>query len=212
MTIFRYAYNFNFVFGGIHFFKFCLQGYCDVFLKCRAVDADGPLVRLMNLLLNKETLLNVAGWVTEYWWAVVLMGIGFIIFMGLFIKCCAVHTPSSNPKKPPARRFSETLRRPMNTLRRMRHPHAGTHHAGATGGGHHGHHPEGGGRPGRSGRSTANHGPRRGFGDGRGQHHSAPKGNNTNHIHYFRPCFKFVFNRLKPSTHSRKRRTCLIQI
>jgi hypothetical protein len=47
------------------------------------------------------------------------MGIAFIIFMGLFIKCCAVHTPSSNPKKPPARRFSETLRRPMNTFRRM---------------------------------------------------------------------------------------------
>lgn len=48
-----------------------------------------------------------------------LMGIFFIIFMGVFIKCCAVHTPSSNPKKPPARRFSETLRRPINTLRRM---------------------------------------------------------------------------------------------
>lgn len=90
-----------------------------MFLKCRAVDADGPLVRLMNLLLNKETLMNLAQWVTEYWWAVLLFGISFLIFMGLFIKCCAVHTPSSNPKKPPARRLSETLRRPMNTLRRM---------------------------------------------------------------------------------------------
>lgn len=95
------------------------QGYCDVFLKCRAVDAEGPLVRLMNLLLNKQTLQTVAQWITEFWWAVLLMGIGFIIFMGLFIKCCAVHTPSSNPKKPPARRISETLRRPMHTLRRM---------------------------------------------------------------------------------------------
>lgn len=83
------------------------------------MDADGPLVRLMNLLLDKETLLTVAQWITTYWWAVVLMGVGFVIFMGLFIKCCAVHTPSSNPKKPPARRISETLRRPMDTLRRM---------------------------------------------------------------------------------------------
>ncbi|XP_034937515.1 disintegrin and metalloproteinase domain-containing protein 10 isoform X2 [Chelonus insularis] len=99
------------------------QGYCDVFLKCRAVDAEGPLARLKNLLFNKETLLTVAQWITEFWWAVLLMGIAFIIFMGLFIKCCAVHTPSSNPKKPPARRISDTLRRPMNTLRRMRHPH-----------------------------------------------------------------------------------------
>ncbi|XP_055907029.1 disintegrin and metalloproteinase domain-containing protein 10 isoform X1 [Eupeodes corollae] len=98
------------------------QGYCDVFLKCRAVDADGPLVRLKNLLLNKETLLTVAQWVTENWYICVLMAIGFIIVMGAFIKCCAVHTPSSNPKKRPARRISETLRGPMNTLRRMRHP------------------------------------------------------------------------------------------
>jgi len=29
------------------------QGYCDVFLKCRAVDAEGPLARLKNLLFNK---------------------------------------------------------------------------------------------------------------------------------------------------------------
>lgn len=40
------------------------QGYCDVFLKCRAVDAEGPLARLKNLLFNKETLLNIAQWVT----------------------------------------------------------------------------------------------------------------------------------------------------
>ncbi|KAG5323510.1 ADA10 protein, partial [Acromyrmex heyeri] len=101
------------------------QGYCDVFLKCRAVDTEGPLARLKNLLFNKETLSSVAQWITEFWWAVLLMGIAFIIFMGLFIKCCAVHIPSTNPKKPPARRISDTLTRPMNTLRRMRHPHAG---------------------------------------------------------------------------------------
>lgn len=121
------------------------QGYCDVFLKCRAVDTEGPLARLKNLLFNKETLSTVAQWVTvsantsfgyyppgvtlrsttivyflqEFWWAVLLMGIAFIIFMGLFIKCCAVHIPSTNPKKPPARRISDTLTRPMNTLRRM---------------------------------------------------------------------------------------------
>ncbi|KYM96177.1 Disintegrin and metalloproteinase domain-containing protein 10 [Cyphomyrmex costatus] len=101
------------------------QGYCDVFLKCRAVDTEGPLARLKNLLFNKETLSSVAQWITEFWWAVLLMGIAFIIFMGLFIKCCAVHIPSTNPKKPPARRISDTLTRPMNTLRRMRHPHSG---------------------------------------------------------------------------------------
>ncbi|CAH2105402.1 unnamed protein product [Euphydryas editha] len=96
------------------------QGYCDVFLKCRAVDAEGPLVRLKNLLLNQATLQTVQAWVTEHWWAVLLGGVALIVCMGAFVKCCAVHTPSSNPKRPPARRLSETLRRPMNTLRRMR--------------------------------------------------------------------------------------------
>lgn len=142
------------------------QGYCDVFLKCRAVDADGPLVRLMNLLLNRETLQTVAQWVTEHWWAVLLMSIGFVIVMGIFIKCCAVHTPSSNPKKPPARRIGETLRRPMNTLRRMRHPHANSHMV---------HNHMGGRRAERSSRPGGNHGgPRPGYGEGR-SHHYAPK-------------------------------------
>ncbi|XP_028025856.1 disintegrin and metalloproteinase domain-containing protein 10 [Bombyx mandarina] len=98
------------------------QGYCDVFLKCRAVDAEGPLVRLKNLLLNRATLQSVQAWVTEMWWAVLLAGVALVVCMGAFVKCCAVHTPSSNPKRPPARRLSETLRGPMNTLRRMRGP------------------------------------------------------------------------------------------
>lgn len=76
-------------------------------------------MRLKNLLFNKQTLQTVAQWVTENWYMVCLFGILFVIFMGMFIKCCAVHTPSSNPKKPPARRITDTLRRPMNTLRRM---------------------------------------------------------------------------------------------
>jgi len=49
--------------------------------------------------------------VQEYWWAVMLIAIGLILFMGLFIKVCAVHTPSSNPKAPPAQHWGDTLRR-----------------------------------------------------------------------------------------------------
>lgn len=41
-----------------------------------------------------------------------------ILFMAAFIKCCAVHTPSSNPKLKKALRISDTLRRPADTLRR----------------------------------------------------------------------------------------------
>jgi len=44
--------------------------------------------------------------VQEYWWAVLLMSLGLIVLMALFIKVCAVHTPSSNPKQPPARKLT----------------------------------------------------------------------------------------------------------
>lgn len=94
------------------------QGYCDVFQRCRAVDAEGPLAMLKNLLFNQQTLMSIKQWVTTYWWACMLMGVAVIVFMAAFIKCCAVHTPSSNPKKKPALRISDTLRRPADTLRR----------------------------------------------------------------------------------------------
>lgn len=40
------------------------QGYCDVFQRCRQVDAEGPLARLKNLLFNKKTLISIKQWVT----------------------------------------------------------------------------------------------------------------------------------------------------
>jgi len=82
------------------------KGYCDVFQKCRAVNEDGPLARLKNLLFNQQTFNDIKDWITEYWWAVLLMVLGLIVLMALFIKVCAVHTPSSNPKQPPARKLT----------------------------------------------------------------------------------------------------------
>nr|CAG4643787.1 EOG090X02I4 [Lepidurus arcticus] len=149
------------------------QGYCDVFLKCRAVDAEGPLARLKNLLFNRETLLTIAQWITEYWWAVLLMGVGFVLFMGVFIKCCAVHTPSSNPKKQPALRITETLRHPYSTLRRKRHQPPGGSAAPA---------PDTAPGPATAqtplypapNRAPPPNGPAHGYGDGRG-HYNRPK-------------------------------------
>ena len=54
-----YSYGYTSVILSSHF-----QGYCDVFLKCRAVDAEGPLARLKNMLFNRETLVNLTQWVT----------------------------------------------------------------------------------------------------------------------------------------------------
>uniref|UniRef100_A0A7E4ZT23 ADAM10 endopeptidase n=1 Tax=Panagrellus redivivus TaxID=6233 RepID=A0A7E4ZT23_PANRE len=97
------------------------KGYCDIFRKCRSVDSNGPLARLKNLLFNKHTIKTVSQWAHEHWWACVLMSIGGLLFMALFVKCCAVHTPSTNPNKAPAAHFTDTLRHPSTLLRRGRH-------------------------------------------------------------------------------------------
>merc|ERR1712117_263095 len=47
------------------------------------------------------------------------MGITFVIFMAIFIRCCAIHTPSPNPNLPKNLQFSETLRRPVRSLQKQ---------------------------------------------------------------------------------------------
>jgi disintegrin and metalloproteinase domain-containing protein 10 len=51
-----------------------------------------------------------------YWWAAALIAIGLIVFMVAFLKICSVHTPSSNPRKPPALKITDTLRRPIKNV------------------------------------------------------------------------------------------------
>ncbi|XP_056267898.1 disintegrin and metalloproteinase domain-containing protein 10 [Pseudoliparis swirei] len=87
------------------------KGYCDVFMRCRLVDADGPLARLKKAIFNAELYENIAEWIVAHWWAVLLMGIALIMLMAGFIKICSVHTPSSNPKLPPPKPLPGTLRR-----------------------------------------------------------------------------------------------------
>uniref|UniRef100_A0A8C5BY24 Disintegrin and metalloproteinase domain-containing protein 10 n=1 Tax=Gadus morhua TaxID=8049 RepID=A0A8C5BY24_GADMO len=103
------------------------RGYCDVFMKCRLVDADGPLARLKKAIFNPELYENIAEWIVAYWWAVLLMGIALIMLMAGFIKICSVHTPSSNPKLPPPKPLpgaGNTRARTVHTSGVQRvHPH-----------------------------------------------------------------------------------------
>ena len=39
------------------------KGYCDVFSKCRRVDADGPLARLKQALFNPLLYSNIKEWI-----------------------------------------------------------------------------------------------------------------------------------------------------
>nr|XP_046208203.1 disintegrin and metalloproteinase domain-containing protein 10-like isoform X3 [Oncorhynchus gorbuscha] len=124
------------------------KGYCDVFMRCRLVDADGPLARLKKAIFNPELYENIAEWKKAHWWAVLLMGIALIMLMAGFIKICSVHTPSSNPKLPPPKPLPGTLkrRRAQQHARDARDAQvhqSQSHH----GGGDHGqHHPVSGGQ------------------------------------------------------------------
>ncbi|CAL1546807.1 unnamed protein product [Lymnaea stagnalis] len=77
------------------------KGFCDVFSKCKNVDAEGPFKQLTDLIFNPLTLRNIRTWIEDHWWAVLLMCIGVVVFMGVFIKIFGYNTPSKNPKKKP---------------------------------------------------------------------------------------------------------------
>ncbi|KAL2093367.1 hypothetical protein ACEWY4_010679 [Coilia grayii] len=103
------------------------KGYCDVFMRCRLVDADGPLARLKKAIFNPELYENIAEWIVAHWWAVLLMGIALIMLMAGFIKICSVHTPSSNPKLPPPKPLPGTLKRRRAQHASQQHPHQHAH-------------------------------------------------------------------------------------
>lgn len=56
-------------------------GYCDILRKCRAVDSEGPLERIKNLIFGGDAIGNLVDWVKDYWWATILIGLGLIILM-----------------------------------------------------------------------------------------------------------------------------------
>ncbi|XP_064471110.1 disintegrin and metalloproteinase domain-containing protein 10-like isoform X2 [Ornithodoros turicata] len=90
-----------------------LKGYCDVFHHCRPIDSEGALSKLNDLLFGTGSLKSVTSFLTKH------IFITFLLLMGLtwiFILCfryCAVHTPSSNPKKKPVVTLKSTLKRPL---------------------------------------------------------------------------------------------------
>ncbi|VEL33490.1 unnamed protein product [Protopolystoma xenopodis] len=77
------------------------RGYCDVFLRCRSVEAEGPLARLRNLLFSPLMLNKVKTWITLHWWAVIIICLCTVIAMIVFVKICAFHTPPSHLPRPP---------------------------------------------------------------------------------------------------------------
>lgn len=97
------------------------KGYCDVFSKCRNVDAEGPFKQLTDLIFNPVTLKIIRSWIEDHWWAVLLMCVGVVVFMGIFVKVFEYNTPSKDPKKkvlqPPVNRQQAVPARPNQDTR-----------------------------------------------------------------------------------------------
>ncbi|GFR59879.1 disintegrin and metalloproteinase domain-containing protein [Elysia marginata] len=75
------------------------KGFCDVFSKCRKVDAEGPFKQLTDLIFDPVTFKNIRNWAEDHWWAVLLMCVGVIVFMGVFVFVFGYNTPSQDPRK-----------------------------------------------------------------------------------------------------------------
>lgn len=75
------------------------RGYCDTFSTCQRIDSRGPFDQLTNLIFDPVNLTKVRKWIVEHWWAVLLMCLGLIVFMGVFVKVFGYNTPGQDPKK-----------------------------------------------------------------------------------------------------------------
>ena len=100
-------------------------GYCDVFSKCRLVDADGPLRRLRKVIFNIKVYEDIRDFIYDYWWAVLLLCLALVLLMAGFIQICSIHTPTHNPKLQPHQHLYDSLRR-----RRTHDAHRRQHNVG----------------------------------------------------------------------------------
>lgn len=89
-----------------------LRGYCDVFRKCRDVDAEGPLTRLQRIFFGEQSVNKVKEFVTLHPLLSAFLALGALWLMILAFRCLAVHTPTSNPNKKPAHKLKDTLKQP----------------------------------------------------------------------------------------------------
>ncbi|CAN7941028.1 unnamed protein product, partial [Ixodes hexagonus] len=80
------------------------MGYCDVHRRCRAADEEGALRRLQSIFFGTG---KISRWIQNNLWATIpavfLLTAGVVVF----IRCCAVFTPSSNPRLPEARKVHD---------------------------------------------------------------------------------------------------------
>ncbi|KAH7970720.1 hypothetical protein HPB49_014581 [Dermacentor silvarum] len=91
-----------------------LRGYCDVFQRCRLIDAEGPLAALRQLVFGRQGVPNA---LLEYWYVAAAGLVLSAVLTLAVIRACAVHVPSSNPRKCAQRKLSDTVRHPLDFIK-----------------------------------------------------------------------------------------------
>ncbi|XP_064471108.1 disintegrin and metalloproteinase domain-containing protein 10-like [Ornithodoros turicata] len=86
-----------------------LTGYCDVFHRCRAIDAEGALTKLNDLLFGSSPK-SLLTFLKEHVFVSLLLVAGLVFIFALCFRYCAVHTPSNNPRKEPVYVLKTKLR------------------------------------------------------------------------------------------------------
>ncbi|XP_064470931.1 disintegrin and metalloproteinase domain-containing protein 10-like [Ornithodoros turicata] len=89
------------------------NGYCDAFRRCRSVNEEGPLTKLEGIFFRKE---GIRQWIENHVILSLLISVMAILGLALFIRCCAVMTPTNNPVMRPARTFKEGIASPAEVI------------------------------------------------------------------------------------------------
>ncbi|XP_064471131.1 disintegrin and metalloproteinase domain-containing protein 10-like isoform X2 [Ornithodoros turicata] len=75
-----------------------LAGYCDVFQKCRGIDAEGPLLKLHRMIFGGESVGKVKNFIQNNVALSIIILLAVVVFLILMIRFCTLHTPSSHPQ------------------------------------------------------------------------------------------------------------------
>ena len=79
-------------------------GYCDFLNNCTEADLNGAIFRLGNLLFNSELFRRTLDFISNKWWAVLLIALGLLFSMFMIVVLFHIFLPraeivQSHPRK-----------------------------------------------------------------------------------------------------------------
>ena len=69
------------------------EGYCDFFHSCQAVNSEGAIKRITNIVSGSGVVQSVLNYVTRYWWAGLVGAVGILFISFLIVTGCHFFLP-----------------------------------------------------------------------------------------------------------------------